>query len=100
MTFSCSRLTPAIGAVVTLPGKLDEISEEFADAVHAALLEHSVLVFPALNLEPTRMVELGAALGTLGMRHHSYPTQPDSEVSSCSPGKGTPNPTPRSGTRT
>ena len=79
MKLSCKRLTPAVGAIVTLPGVPDEISEEFADAVHAALLEHSVLVFPDLDLDPTRRVQLGAALGTLGMRHHSYRTHPDTD---------------------
>lgn len=76
---SCTRLTPALGAIVTLPEGAGEISEELADAIHAALLEHSVLVLPEADLDATRMVQLGAELGTLGVRHHSYRTHPDSE---------------------
>jgi taurine dioxygenase len=37
------------------------------------------LVLPDAGLAPAAMVELGEALGTLGARHHSYVTHPDSE---------------------
>lgn len=40
-------------------------------------MEHHVLVFPDGDLDPAAMVELGASLGTLGARHHSYVTHPD-----------------------
>ncbi len=76
MELTCARLTPALGALVALPAN-PEISDALADAVHAALLEHSVLVLHDANLDPARMVQLGAALGTLGARHHSYTTHPD-----------------------
>lgn len=87
LTLSCHRLTPALGATATLPGNLGtasdevaiEVADEVADLVHAALVEHSVLVFPDANLDPATMVRLGRALGTLGIRHHSYTTHPDSE---------------------
>jgi taurine dioxygenase len=78
MELTCHRLTPAIGATATLPQDAD-ISEELADMVHSALVEHSVLVFPEADLTTSRMVQLGRALGTLGIRHHSYETHPDSE---------------------
>ncbi len=55
------------------------ICEELADAVHAALMENSVLVLPDALLDPASMVQLGAALGTLGARHHSYVTLPEFE---------------------
>jgi taurine dioxygenase len=64
--------------VATLP-RGGEVSEELADAVHRALMEHSVLVFRDADLDAGRMVRLGEALGTLGVRHHSYPTHPDFE---------------------
>ena len=79
MKLSCTRLTPALGATATLPPESGDISEEVADMVHSALIEHSVLVFPNANLDARRMVRLGAALGTLGVRHHSYTTHPDFE---------------------
>ena len=79
MELSCTRLTPALGATVTLPSESGEVSEELADAIHAALVEHCVLVLPEADLDAARMVRLGAALGTLGMRHHSYRTHPESE---------------------
>jgi taurine dioxygenase len=79
MEFSCTRLTPALGATAQLRLEQGGISDEVADMVHAALIEHSVLVFPRANLDPGRLVQLGQALGTLGARHHSYPTHPDSE---------------------
>jgi taurine dioxygenase len=53
------------------------MSDEVADAIHAALMEHLVLFFPRADLDAGRMVQLGEALGTLGTRHHSYPTHPD-----------------------
>jgi taurine dioxygenase len=74
---SCTRLTPALGATATLPQEADGISDEAADMVHAALIEHSVLVFPRADLDPGRMVQLGRALGTLGARHHSYARHTD-----------------------
>jgi taurine dioxygenase len=79
MTLTCARLTPAIGAMATLPSGPADISEELADLIHAALVEHSVLVFPETDLDAARMVQMGEALGTLGARHHSYTTHPESE---------------------
>lgn len=80
MKVSCTRLTPALGALVELPEGLAEITDDLADAVHAALMEHLVLVLPeSAGLDPARMVQLGRALGTLGARHHSYTTHPDSD---------------------
>lgn len=79
MKLSCHRITPALGATVELKRAPEVISEEFAEAVHAALMEHSVLVFPDLDLDPARMVQLGGALGDLGLRHHSYATHPDAD---------------------
>jgi taurine dioxygenase len=79
MTLTCTRLTPALGATATLPPDVGDISEELADTIHAALVEHSVLIFPQADLDAARMVQLGNALGTLGIRHHSYTTHPDSQ---------------------
>ena len=79
MKLTCTRLTPAIGATATLPDRFVDDSEELADEIHAALIEHSVVVFPDADLDAKQMVELGRALGTLGIRHHSYTTHPDSE---------------------
>jgi len=77
MEMTCTRLTPALGATATLPREAGDVSDELADMVHSALVEHSVLVFPDADLEAKRMVQLGAALGTLGVRHHSYTTHPE-----------------------
>jgi taurine dioxygenase len=79
MELTCDRLTPAIGATTTLPRGLDDVSEELADAIHRALVAHSVLVFPHADLDALTMVRLGSALGTLGIRHHSYSTHPESD---------------------
>ena len=79
MRLTCSRLTPALGANARVPDGLGDPSEELADAVHAALMEHSVLVFPDAGLDPAGMVRLGRALGELGIRHHAYTTHPESE---------------------
>lgn len=79
MRLPCSRITPALGATVTLPPRAGDVSEELADAIHAALVEHLVLVFPDAGLDAKAMVQLGTALGTLGIRHHSYSTHPESE---------------------
>jgi taurine dioxygenase len=79
MELSCTRLTPALGAIATLPHERGEVAEELADAVHAALMEHSVLVLPDAELDAGRMVGLGQELGTLGVRHHSYTTLPGFE---------------------
>jgi taurine dioxygenase len=79
MELISDRLTPALGATATVPLGLTEVPDDLADAIHSALIEHSVLVFPHADLAPTAMVRLGRALGTLGIRHHSYETHPDSE---------------------
>jgi taurine dioxygenase len=79
MELSCTRITPALGAVATLPSETRDVSDELADLVHAALMEHSVLVLPNARLDAGRMVQLGRALGTLGVRHHSYATHPEFE---------------------
>jgi taurine dioxygenase len=79
MLLTCERLTPALGATASLPRGIGAITEDLADAIHAALVEHSVLVFPEADLDAATMVELGKALGTLGIRHHAYQTHPDSE---------------------
>lgn len=79
MEITCDRLTPAIGAVAHVSGDLGRTWDELADLVHSALMEHSVVVFPDADLDPRAMVQLGRSLGTLGMRHHSYRTHPDSE---------------------
>ena len=77
---SYTRLTPALGALVHLPPEPFEITDEFADALHAGLMEHLVLQLPAAaDLDPARMVQLGRALGALGMAHHSYRTHPEAE---------------------
>ena len=79
MTLRCTRITPALGAIATLPTGIGDVSDELADMIHSALMEHAVLVFPEADLDATRMVQLGRALGTLGIRHHSYATHPDSD---------------------
>src|SRR3712207_5066303 len=79
MTLTCTRITPALGAVVTLPDGIEDVTDELADTIHSALMEHAVLVLPDADLDATRMVQLGRALGSLGIRHHSYATHPDSE---------------------
>src|SRR5919107_692581 len=79
MTLTCTRLTPALGAIATLPRDIGDASGDLGNMIHAALMEHAVLVFPEADLDVHRMVQLGSALGTLGARHHSYATHPDSE---------------------
>jgi taurine dioxygenase len=79
MELQASRLTPALGAHIILPEVEVTISEEFADAVYRALIDHSVIVFPRAHLAPAAMVQLGEALGTLGLRHHSYQSHPEAE---------------------
>jgi taurine dioxygenase len=53
------------------------MSDGLAGMVHAALMKHSVLVLPNADLDASRMVQLGQALGDLGARHHSYATHPE-----------------------
>ena len=77
MGLSCTRLTPALGAVATLPFEPGDVSDELAERIHAALMEHSVLVLPDAHLDAGYMVQLGRGLGTLGVRHHSYTTHPE-----------------------
>ncbi|HET7068410.1 MAG TPA: TauD/TfdA family dioxygenase [Nocardioides sp.] len=79
MGLSCHRLTAALGATATLPRDVGEDWPALADQVHAALMEHSVLVFSRADLGARGMVELGRALGDLGVRHHAYSTHPDFE---------------------
>lgn len=78
MQLSCTRLSPALGAEITDLDLTAGITPDVADAVHAALIEHHVLFFPTADLSPVQMAELGAAMGTLGIRHHSYVSHPES----------------------
>lgn len=78
MQLHCTRLSTALGAEL---GNLDlrtGITTDLADALHAALLDHHVLFLPNADLSPMQMTELGRALGTLGVRHHSYNAHPES----------------------
>ncbi len=66
----------AIGATVA-GVDLGALDETGAAAIHAALLEHHVLFFRDAHLTPQQMVSFAEAMGTLGIRHHSYNTHPD-----------------------
>jgi taurine dioxygenase len=79
MSLIADRLTPALGADVTGLDPHAEITPELADALHGLIMEHQVIFLREFDLSPTKMAELGSALGTLGARHHSYVTHEDSE---------------------
>ena len=51
MMLTCACLTPALGATASLPHGLGEISEHLANAIHSALVEHSILVLPEADLD-------------------------------------------------
>jgi len=53
------------------------VSEDLATCLHAALIEHHVLLFPDAHLTPRRLAELGASLGPPPPPHHSYVPHPD-----------------------
>ena len=78
MALTADRLTPALGADIF---GLDpnNLNTETVDELHALLMEHQVLFFRDFDASPLQMVELGQQLGTLGARHHSYVTHPDTE---------------------
>jgi len=73
------RITRAIGAEVDNVGVegADLRDSATIDQLHAALMEHQVLVMRDAHLAPAAMAELGRSLGELGARHHSYTTHPD-----------------------
>lgn len=82
MSIVTQRLTPALGAVVTLePGTLldgaDIVDPVVADELHAALMEHQVLFLPRALTTPAELVALARGFGPLAARHHVYPTLPD-----------------------
>jgi taurine dioxygenase len=79
MSLTADRLTPALGADITGLDPRAEITAEVADALHDLIMEHQVIFLRDFDLSPTKMAELGSALGTLGARHHSYVTHQDSE---------------------
>jgi len=70
------RITRAIGAEVT-GANLRDLA--VVDRLHAALIEHQVLVMRDAHLPPTAMAALGRAFGEVGARHHSYTTHPDTD---------------------
>ena len=78
MHLTSTRISTALGAEVTNIDLRHGITRELADALHAQLLEHHVLFLPDADLSPIQMAALGAELGTLGIRHHSYTSHPDS----------------------
>ncbi len=79
MALVADRLTPALGAELTGFDPHSTFDTEEIDELHAQLMEHHVLFIRDCDLAPVKMAELGAALGTLGARHHSYVTHPDSD---------------------
>ncbi len=68
------RITRPIGAQVFDPSITETVSAATSDALHAALMEHQVLVIPDANLAPRAMAALAESFGPLGLRHHSYVT--------------------------
>ena len=79
MTLMIDRLSPALGAEISGVDPHAAITEAVADELHRLLMEHQVLFLRDLDLSPPQMAELGRQLGTLGARHHSYVTHPDSD---------------------
>lgn len=79
MALLADRLTPALGAEVAGFDSDTTVETAIVDELHAQLMEHHVLFLRDCDLSPTQMTELGAALGTLGARHHSYVTHPESD---------------------
>ncbi len=76
MTLTCSRLTPVLGAVVRGVEVSQGVTDALADELHAALMEHHVLLLPEAHLAPAALADLGAALGSPPPRHHAYVTHP------------------------
>lgn len=74
----CERLTPALGADVT-GIDLSRLTEDSAQGVYDALLEHYVLFFRDQHLSAHAQVALGEHLGALGPRHHAYNTHPETD---------------------
>jgi alpha-ketoglutarate-dependent taurine dioxygenase len=61
--FSIDRLTPAIGALVSFPetavGFGSSLADpSFVDELHAALMEHQVLIVPDAHLAHSRVKRL------------------------------------------
>lgn len=73
-SFAMHRITRAIGAEVS---NVDFGAPATADLIHAALMEHQVLVMRDAHLAPSQLAGLGRSLGELGARHHSYTTHPE-----------------------
>jgi taurine dioxygenase len=70
--FSCSPLTPAIGAIVDGLDLADELSDEQVGAVRKALEEHLVLFFRDQELTPIQQRAFAARFGDLYV-HPFYP---------------------------
>lgn len=79
MSLSIDRHSPALGAEISGLDVSGEITPALADELHGLLMEHQVIFIRDFDLSPQKMAELGAELGTLGARHHSYVTHPDSD---------------------
>ena len=73
------RLSPALGA--DLVGMRAESLSDPAliESLYEMLIEHQVVFIRDADLHPVDLVRLGESLGTLGARHHSYPTHPDAD---------------------
>ena len=79
MSLHIDRLSPALGAEISGLDPAAEITADLADELHGLLMEHQVIFMRNYDLAPTKMTKLGQALGTLGARHHSYVTHPESD---------------------
>lgn len=79
MVLVADRLTPALGAEISGFDADAPLETAVVDELHAQLMEHHVLFIRDCDLSAVKMAELGAALGTLGARHHSYVTHPESD---------------------
>ncbi|NNE73763.1 MAG: taurine dioxygenase [Acidimicrobiales bacterium] len=69
-----TRLTPAIGAELAGIDWNQPITADLVDGLHAALIEHQVIILRDADLSLDAMVELGRHLGELAPPHHSYVT--------------------------
>lgn len=78
MSLSAERMTPALGAEIAGVDP-KAIDAGLVDALHAELMEHQVLFLRDLDLSAPQLAKLGTHFGTLGARHHSYLTHPESE---------------------
>jgi len=74
MSITVEPISDAVGARITNIDLREDMSPETFNAVHQAMLDYQVLVFPGQEINEEEQVRFTAHFGELGGRNRKVPT--------------------------